>query len=236
MSEKLRPASLCAIPFSLLLVAATAQPAAAEPIPLVTVTSGSVVEFLNSHSTVDIEGTRGFSLHTILDSFSGSCDPCVVGESQTLNATIAVSMDGVGTFEGQTFTFDFNFGGGDLEFRTPPVVFPETTESTAQLHVPFTLVDSGPFASFVSFQRSTGFNLRVNLRGSGNATLFADVSHFADFGTLYSPSRVQFDFAAPTPEPAPFVLVGTALGLEWWRRYSARIVWSGSRAARSAGR
>src|SRR6185312_16513105 len=156
MSKRFRPTSPCVIAFPSLLFAVAARPAAAEPIPLVTVTSGSVMDFLHSQSVIDIEGTRGFSLHPILDSFSGSCDPCMVGESQTLNATIAGSMDGVGTIEGQTFTFDFNFGGGDLEFRTPDAVFPETTASTAQLRVPFTLVDSGSFASFVEFQHSTG--------------------------------------------------------------------------------
>jgi len=227
MSKTLRPVSFCAVVFSLGILA-VARSAAAEPIPLVTVTSGSVTDVFNSYSTIDIRGTRGFSLHTIIDSYSGNCDPCLVGESQILDATIAGSMDGVGTFDGQTFAFDFTFGGGDLEFRAPAVVFPETTASTAELRVPFTLVDSGPFASSVVFQRSSGLNATVNLRGSGTATLFATVvhspDHFPGLGTAYSTSRVQFDFAAPTPEPASFLLVGTALALEWWRRYSARIV------------
>jgi hypothetical protein len=68
------------------------------------------------------------------------------------------------------------------------------------------------------FQPASDPLFRVNVRGSGTATLFTQVTHFPEQGTMYSPLRVQYDFATPTPEPASFFLVGTAVGLEWWRR------------------
>ena len=218
MVKCVRPASLWAIAFSLVILLAAAHPAAADPIPSITITSGSVTAFLSGHTDFDITGTRGFSLQTTTDSFSGVCDPCLVGESLTLSATISGSMDGVGSFEGQTYQFNLDSGGGDFEFQTPAFTLPETAGSTAQFMVPFTLIDSGPFASFVLFQPASGPEFRVNVRGSGTATLFTQVTHFPEQGTMYSPLRVQYDFATPTPEPASFFLVGTAVGMGWWHR------------------
>jgi hypothetical protein len=202
------------------ILAASARQAAAEPIPLVTVTSGAVTEFHpGAHTDLDITGTRGFSLQTTVESFSRLCSPCLVGESVTLNVMFGGSMLGVGSFDGQTYPFTLNAGGGALEFRAPTTItFPETTSTMAQFSVPFMLIDSGTLASYVLFQLSGSPEVRVNLRGSGTATLFAQVAHDPELGTLYSPVRAQYDFATPTPEPATFFLVGTALSLEWKRR------------------
>jgi hypothetical protein len=219
MLKCVRIVSLCATALSFVILPSAVRSAAADPIAPVTVTSGTVTAFLNAtHTDLDIAGTDGFTIHTTVDSFSGLCGPCAVGDSQSLSQSIGGSMDGIGTFQGQTYEFNMNSGGGRFEFETPAITFPETADSTASFTVPFTLIGTEPFGSFVLFQPAAGQLFAVNVHGSGMATLFAEVGHFPGVGTLYSPTRLEFDFATPTPEPAPFILVSTMLGLHWWRR------------------
>ena len=173
-----------------------------------------------AHTDLDITGTRGFALQTTVDSFFRLCAPCAVGESVTLNVMFGGSMLGVGSFDGQTYPFNLNAGGGALEFLAPTTItFPETTSTMAQFSVPFMLVDSGTLASVRTVPAlgrpgGPGQPARIGNRD----TLYGGGARPRTGTAVFSCTGSDIIIVTPTPEPATFFLVGTALALEWKRR------------------
>jgi PEP-CTERM motif-containing protein len=196
------------------------QRAAAEPITTVLITSGSVT-FVNLGTEFDLAGTQGFSLRGTSDNSMPFCLPCQVGETQDLSASLTGSFDEgtTGTFGGQTFPFNFSFGGARMEFDGAPLTFPlPPPGNTAAFTLPFALLTSGSFRSFVTFDPGDAAAFEVPVRGSGTATVFTEIGSDPEFGPLYTTRSIRYDFAAPTPEPGSFILIGTGIAVGWWRR------------------
>ena len=216
----------CVGAIALLGIFLPTQRAAADPIATVIVTSGSVTYFLNS-TEFDFAGTQGFSLRGTSDNAIPFCLPCQPGETQELSARLSGSLDtgSTGTFRGQTYAFDLNHGGSNVNFDAPPVTLPAPPPgSTAEFTQPFSLVTSGPLRSFVFFEPDDPTQaFEVALRGSGTVALFTDIFNRLDpeLGPLYKTQSVRYDFAA-TPEPGTLILIGTGIAVGWRRRHGAQ--------------
>jgi hypothetical protein len=68
----------------------------------------------------------------------------------------------------------------------------------------------------------------VALAGSGTLTFLADFINVPEFGTVYSPNDLRFDFESSeqppaTPEPASLVLMATGVGIGLYRRRANRL-------------
>ena len=83
MTRTHRTWGVCALALSLLALPPTTPPAAADPIPIVAVTSGSaILDPLGLGSEFDLHGTDGFSFVGESDDNSdGICFPCIEGET-----------------------------------------------------------------------------------------------------------------------------------------------------------
>jgi hypothetical protein len=218
--------SVCTLALSLLALPLTTPCAVADPIPIVTVTSGSaILDPRGLGSTFDLHGTEGFSFVGESDDNSGvSCFPCLEGEAHDFSSLASGSYRATATLRGQTFVFDFDNGGGQLFFETRAITLPPQagTSGIAELRLPFRLGSD----SFLFFQpQPVGSNLgfQVAMRGSGTLTVLADFFNDPEFGTRYDPGELRYQFE-PTPEPASLILLATGVGIACCRRNRGRSI------------
>jgi len=213
--------------FFLICGLAVASAVSAEPI---VVTSGSAVFVWNGafnpqRGSVDLVGTGGFSLNaipTLQSAFPGSCFLCVPGQPYPLNAnTGGLDLRGTASFNGASFSIgstDFeHLGDVELKFQGGPALTPPLVGTTATVVAPFTLM------GLLTLPTSLGAQQKFNILGSGlvTASLFQVTTPGVPPGWVTD--TVRFDFApTPTPEPGTIVLVGTALGGVFFRRYRRR--------------
>jgi len=191
--------------------------ATAEPIQI---TSGSLV-FPSSPIPITVElSGAGFTFtgrtgtQQVWLSPYGDCQvpACVPGSTVSLHTvgSEATYIFATATYQGQTFE---NFGG--INARSGLL-----TEWTGSLELPANFAGgslSAPFA-FSGFFRltddQTGLAQRVDLFGSGIATVTFVPYGIPEFPNAFVTQAVRFDFAdvAATPEPATLLLLGTGLG------------------------
>jgi hypothetical protein len=194
-----------------------AVPVTAEPIQI---TSGGLV-FPTSPIPIAVElsgagfaFTASTSTQRIWLGPYGDCSVpvCVPGKVVSLYTTVseATSSFATATYQGQTFD---NFEG--INARSGFLA-----EWTGSLELPANFAGgslSAPF-SFSGFFRltddQTGLVQRVDLFGSGIATVTFAPYGIPEFPNAYTTRSVRFDFAdvAATPEPASLLLLSTGLG------------------------
>jgi hypothetical protein len=207
---------VCALALSLLGLPLTTAPAAADPIPIVTVTSGSAI--------LDPRGLGSeFDLHGTDD--SGACtSPCVEGQARDFSVRAVATFNATAAFQGKEYVFDSNNGAGIFQFETDPILLPGQpgTSGTTQFTMPFRLGSE----SFLRFEANPP--IEVALAGSGTLRFLADFTNIPDIGTVYLPNDLHFDFESEqppaTPEPASLVLMATGVAIGFYRHRSNRSV------------
>jgi hypothetical protein len=159
-----------------------------------------------------------------------ACRPCASGTS----LDISTNMDGIADvpvhfsvmLEGRSFPEGTVFLNGGMAFHTAPVIAPDMPPPTpeggftrASLSVPF--VASGFLTAFDNFERTGIPFFSGAFSGQGTATV--EFFNLPDFGMVSERVRYEFQEAAPTPEPATLVLLGTGLSAACAARRQRRV-------------
>ena len=204
-----------------LVAAVVATRAEADPIQI---TSGALIW---PDVRIVLQGS-GFTFEGVTSPFDGflprDCNTtplCVEGSTVQLRAGWSGnSLSGTATLNGRTFTRVGSLSAdSSINVQWNGALSIPVGFEGGSLAAPFTFT-----GSFFFEEDPTQAFTRVDLTGTGTATLTFvpwSVPEFAD-AFLVSSAAYTFDGPAPTPEPASFVLVATGLAGAVWRRRGRR--------------
>jgi hypothetical protein len=128
-----------------------------------------------------VSGTDGLTFDAFFESGTSdaTCGPCTPGQTISLTSVMSPAYWGTARYQGKTYTFDFETGGGWFAVEAPPIVLPAvagTEPATVEVSSPFSLgAESNLF-----LQSGTNGEVMRNVTLSGGGTATATFSVFYD--------------------------------------------------------